>query len=133
MEQYVQYEARDAMAKEITAKLEKYSIAQRLDCIPKEDSPFSLGGGVSGIGQIYWSLARFLSGKYLHRLGRCPYCKALFIAPDDRPNRKYCPGSDHRKRHWNEERARSGYHRQDMAMRRDPLNKEGKFDEKYTR
>ena len=83
-------------------------------------------GDVAG---YYISLARFLAGEYVHRLKKCQYCRGLFIAPDNRKH-AYCPGTDHRKRHWNEDWGRE-YHRQDMAERR--TYGSSKFDPKYIR
>ena len=44
--------------------------------------PF-LFANVEGIAGMYASLARFLSGPFVRRLGRCQACNALYLTPDD--------------------------------------------------
>jgi|GEM_PF-1360575 hypothetical protein len=90
---------RKAIGEEITAILEKYSTTQILSASIKDEPPsFSFGGEFWGIGQIYVSLARFLSSEYLQRLGRCSYCKNWFVAPNNH-KRKYCPNTDHKQKY----------------------------------
>ena len=122
----------EAIAAEVTEKIRAHVSVEGLALVPnlRTDKPPFYFGTWGGIGAVYVSLARFLSSKYVERLRRCPYCKSLFVAPDNRKH-KFCPGTDHKKRHWNEEHARTGYHAQDMAERRDPDSP--KFDAKYIR
>jgi hypothetical protein len=70
--------------------------------------PFLLAtpGGLAG---YYLSLARFLAGEHAHRLNKCLYCRGLFIAPDNRRH-AHCPGTDHKDRHWQRVRGKSGYY-----------------------
>ena len=42
-----------------------------------------LFANIEGVAGIYASLGRFLSSPYVRRLGRCPACRQLYIAPDD--------------------------------------------------
>ena len=38
---------------------------------------------IEGVAGIYASLGRFLSSPYVRRLGCCPECSRLTIAPED--------------------------------------------------
>ena len=62
-----------------------------------ETRPF-LFANIEGIAGMYASLARFLSGAFVRRLGRCLYCNGLFLAPDD-SRHVYCPETDHQEKH----------------------------------
>ena len=115
LESAARFKEWDAIAQQISTILRKYSIPELLFPRAKgSDPPFELGAGSYSIGVPYASLARFLSSEYVGRLGRCPHCHNLFVAPSDHKY-IYCPGSDHKKRHWQELRSRTGYRRKDMA------------------
>lgn len=92
--------------------------------------PFSYDFGIAGPGRIYDSLARCFASLHVQRLRKCKHCRGLFWSPDNR-KREFCPGTNHRDKYWSEKRSQSGYHRGDMAMRRDPES--GKFSDKYRR